>query len=282
MFKHRELIGALFGSADFDGNVTWAGGWASTFIEFFNNYSFQFNTAFNPQTTNTRRTRGGPRTKNKPGYEYYTYLDTDGKAKLFYFAETYGYFQPEAGSFNWAVWPGVEWKPISNVILRVGPGFERVVEDAQYVTTDTVGTPRLYGNRYVFATLDQRTISANIRLNWAFTPTMSLLTFIQPLISSGEYTGYKALARANSYDFTAVPYAGSDPSFNFKSLRGNAVFRWEYMPGSAMFLVWTQERTHYVEGPGMGNFSFGPDSRRLMDADADNIFLAKLSYYFTL
>jgi uncharacterized protein DUF5916/cellulose/xylan binding protein with CBM9 domain len=286
-FKHRELIGSLFASADFDGNLLWGGAWASTFIEFFNNYSWQMSAAYNPETVNSRLTRGGPLTKNKPGYETYFYLDTDGKAKLFYFLESYSYLVPEGDSHVWNVYPGVEWKPVSNVILRVGPGYERNIENAQYVATTSSGTPATFGKRYVFANLDQKTFSGNIRLNWAFTPTMSLLTFVQPLISSGHYTAFKSLARPKSYDFDPYDYAsdpefadnGGDPSFNFKSLRGNAVFRWEYVPGSAFFLVWTQERTDFEPA---GEFSFGPNVRRLMDAEADNIFLAKVSYYFTL
>ena len=173
-------------------------------------------------------------------------------------------------------------------------------EDAQFVgSAEDAGANQTFGRRYVFARLRQTTLSAQIRLNWAFTPTMSLQLFAQPLISSGAYSEYKQLVRGRSYDFeplgSGVPTydastdrvdidgpGGDDafnPDFNFKSLRGNAVFRWEYLPGSALFLVWTQERTDEQD---MGNFNFGPSSRRLFDADADNIFLAKLSYYFNL
>ena len=218
---------------------------------------------------------------------------------LFYFVDAYSYTQ-ESGSYNWNVNPGVEWKPVSNVTLRVGPSLERVSEDAQFVgSTDDAGATQTFGRRYVFARLRQTTVSAQIRLNCAFTPTMSLQLFAQPLISSGAYSDFKQLRRSRSYQFdplgTGVPTfdpvadrvdldgAGGDdpfnPDFNFKSLRGNAVFRWEYLPGSALFLVWTQERTDEED---TGNFEFGPSSRRLLDARADNIFLAKLSYYFNL
>ena len=277
--KYQEILGAVFASYDLQGNPVWGGVWASGFTEFANNFSFNYNTAYNPQTVNTRRTRGGPLTLNKPGYEGYLYFDTDGKAKRFYSIEVYGYTVPEASSYNWNVNPGFEWKPVSNVILNLGPGYSRNVENAQFVDSfDDPTATSTFGKRYLFGRLNQTTVSANIRVNWAFTPTMSLLTFIQPLISAGKYTDFKSLARPRSYEFDPHPPT-YDPNFNFKSLRGNAVFRWEYRPGSTLFLVWTQER---IDQDPSGDFNFRPNFTDLTNADQNNIFLAKVSYYFSL
>jgi len=274
--KYQDVIGALFASGDFQGNLTWAGLWGGGFTEFSNNYSWDYKFAINPETRNVRRTRGGPVTLNKPGYELFTYFDTDGKAKRFYYVEFYGYTQPEADSWNWNVSPGIEWKPASNLNIRVGPEFAKVREFAQYVDAyDDPAATTTFGRRYVFGTLDQTQVSANLRVNWAFTPTMSLQTYIQPLISTGDYSDFKSLARAGSYDFTPIAYA-DNPDFNVRSLRGNAVFRWEYLPGSTLFLVWTQQRE---DDDGSGEFRLGPATRQLMDLPADNIFLAKVTYY---
>jgi hypothetical protein len=302
--KYQDVLGAVFGSYDFDGNKTWSGLYLAGSTEFINNYSWNYNFAYNPESVNNRRTRGGPLSLNKPGYQLGTYFDTDGKKPLFYYLDTFMYTVPEGNSYNYYVNPGVEWKPISNVLLSVGPAYERVVEYAQYVRT--VGDPtatQTYDARYVFANLDQKTLSANIRFNVAFTPKISLQVFAQPLISSGEYTEYKELAQPKTYDFNiygesngstfdpnthivdpdgagpAQPFAVGFPDFNFKSLRGNAVFRWEYLPGSTLYLVWTQER---VDSEDDGVFRFGRDSRRLFNAQPENIFLAKISYYMHL
>ncbi len=277
--KYQDVLAAVFGSGDYQGNVTWFGIWGGGFTEFANNHSFDYKIAWNPATINNRRTRGGPLTKNKPGFETFVYYDTDGKAKLFWYVETYSYSQPASDSYQWNVFPGIEWKPSSNIWLRVGPGYERSIQDVMYVDQfDDPASAETFGRRYVFAELDQKTLSANIRLNWAFTPNVSLLTFIQPLISAGDYYEFKSLARPKSYDFEPYAYGG-DPDFNFKSLRGNAVFRWEYMPGSTLFLVWTQERVDFEP---TGEFSLNKNATRLFKADADNIFLAKVSYYFNL
>ena len=71
----------------------------------------------------------------------------------------------------------------------------------------------------------------------------------------------------------------SDPNFNFKSLRGNVVLRWEYLPGSAVYFVWTQNRS---DNENIGDLQFQHSVDRLFSANADNIFLVKLSYYFTM
>ena len=309
--KYQDWLASAFGSFNFDGDPTWVGVWGGGFTEFANNWSWDYKVAVNPQSYSDRRTRGGPLMTNKPGYELYTYFDTDGKAKLFYFIEANTY-QQQSGSWNWWVNPGIEWKPVSNVLVRVGPEITLNYEKAQYIGTyaDPLAT-NTFGNRYVFATLDQTQVGGGFRLNWAFTPRLSLEMYAQPLVSSGRYTDFKELARPKSYDFThylesggtydqstgildpdgagpAPPFQVENPDwgftghpdFNFNSLRGNAVLRWEYMPGSTRYLVWTQDRNEFI--PNEGEFHLGPSLRSLSDANADNIFLAKVSYYFSL
>jgi len=139
-----------------------------------------------------------------------------------------------------------------------------------------------------------------VRLNWIFTPRLSLEVYAQPLLSSGRYNGFKELARPRSYDFTAYPDpaatddpdrivvdpdgAGTavgqemdDPNFSLASLRGNAVLRWEYSAGSTLFLVWTQNRS---DTETIGTFRTGRALDRLWGAAGENIFLLKLSYWW--
>jgi hypothetical protein len=261
--------------------------------------SFQFGLAGNPQTVNTRRTRGGPTSLNLAGYEFFTHFDSDSKKKLFYYIDTDAYITPGSKSHNWSVYPGVDWKPSSRVLLSFSPGFEYVREHAQYVTTvDDPLAVNTYGKRYVMATLDQQTLSGSFRVNWSFTPTLSLQMYVQPLISSADYDDYKELARPHSYDFNeyrsgieydpatgtidpdgagpAQPFNIGQQDFTYRSLRGNAVLRWEYRPGSTFYLVWTQVRQ---DSNGESNFSLGPSLGELAKDQADNIFLAKVTYY---
>jgi hypothetical protein len=185
----------------------------------------------------------------------------------------------------------------------VGPGLERNIEYSQWVDRfDDPSATATFGRRYVFAVLNQTTVSANIRLNWTFTPKLSLQLFLQPLISANDYHDFKELARPGSYDFNTYGTGGStialhggdyqadpdgngpvaplsfpNPDFNFKSLRGNAVLRWEYLPGSTLYFVWTQTRS---ESDNNSDFQFDRSVHQLLDTTPDNIFLIKLSYWW--
>jgi hypothetical protein len=279
--KYQDVIAALFTSFDMDGNRQVAGVWAQGSTEFANNHSWNYRAAFNPGSISARRTRGGPLMRTNDGFELGTYYDTDGKSKVFWWLDVGTYQQPTENSYNYFVYPGLELKPVSNVTLRFEPGYEQVSENAQYVTAyaDPAATAT-FGTRYVFARLTQKTFVGGVRLNVAFSPTTSLQFYGQPLVSIGEYKDYKALARPRSYEFEPVPIADGSDDFNFKSLRGNAIFRWEYRPGSALFLVWNHGRVN--EEPTDGRFTFGKSFSSLFEQEADNIFLAKLTYYFTL
>ena len=288
--KYQDVIGALFTSFDMDGNRQVAGAWLQGSTEFQNNYSWRYNAAFNPGSISSRRTRGGPLMRTNDGFELATYFDTDGKSRVFWFVDTGTYQQPTENSYNYWVYPGLELKPASNVTLRFEPGFEQVSENAQYVGAfaDPAFT-ETYGVRYEFARLTQKTFVGGVRLNVAFSPTTSLQFYGQPLVSIGDFKEYKALARPRSYDFVALPRPSEDtdprrfePDFNFKSLRGNAIFRWEYRPGSALFLVWSHDRVHDAIDADDGRFTFGKSFSKLWEQDAENIFLAKLTYYFAL
>jgi Domain of unknown function (DUF5916)/Carbohydrate family 9 binding domain-like len=295
--KNHNWFAAVFASNDFDGNRTSEGVWTRGFWWFTNNWTFQSSFAFNPETINPRRSRGGPLMLNKPGYEVNLFGDTDGSRKRYYNVNYYQYLQPEENSWVYQVNPFFTFKPKPNLRLEIGPGYESDRDGSFYVATIADPTAvATYGSRYVFARLDQRTVSANIRLNVSFTPTMSLQFYGQPLISSGRYSDFKELARPKSLDFVgqgagawtydpttrefdpdgAGPEEAEVKDFNTKSLRGNAVFRWEYMPGSTLFLVWTQQRNDTESIP---TFDIGPSFTRLMATDADNIFLAKVTYY---
>ena len=147
-------------------------------------------------------------------------------------------------------------------------------------------------------------LSAEIRLNWIFSSKISLQAFLQPLIAVGTYSEFKELARPATYSFNYYGRNGStifqnadgyavdpdgpgpapefnfdNPDFNFKSLRGTVVFRWEYRPGSTFYFVWTQNRQDFANP---GELDFGRDLGDLISAKGDNIFMLKATYRFNL
>ncbi|WP_456424603.1 DUF5916 domain-containing protein [Rhodocaloribacter sp.] len=299
---YRRIIwnAAAFRSLDFDGNTTWTGLWTGAFFQFLNYYGIWMNVAVNPETVNNRRTRGGPLTLNPPGVQFGFEFNTDGRKAFVFSLGGNVYRQRDEGSFN--VGPSVQWNPAPNVSLRLSPQISLNRTFAQYVGQfDDPFATRTFGRRYVFAELDQVTVSTSIRLNWTFTPTLSFQLFAQPFVSSGDYDTYKELARPRSYEFinygengttfdaetlTADPDGDGpaaairlpDQDFSFSSLRGTAVLRWEYKPGSTLFLVWTQNRADFEN---TGAFDFSRSVSRIFNAKADNIFMVKLTYWLS-
>jgi len=168
---------------------------------------------------------------------------------------------------------------VPNVSVTVGPNFSKSQTPLQYrykAYDSTGASAATYDTSYTFARLQQTELSAAIRLNWTYSPTLSLQLYAQPLISAGKFSDYRRLARPRSYDFVSVASGGNE-DFNFKSLRGNAVLRWEYMPGSTLFFVWTQSREDFEN---VGDFRFGSSMGRMLSAPAENIFMIKATYWW--
>lgn len=223
-----------------------------------------------------RLTRGGPIVKRPAWSALGLFLGSDERKPFSSWVHAYGErFQYGGWTYNVVLSSTVRTSSRWN--LTVGPNFVRRHSAAQFVTSvpDTTYTPT-FGRRYVFAPLDQTELALETRFNLTFTPRMSLEMYMQPLISSGDYGNAKQLRAARTYDF--IPYSTPVPhfDFNFRSLRGNAVLRWEWRPGSTMFFAWQQNRSDVAP---IGDFSLGRDRRALFSAQPDNIFLVKVNYW---
>ncbi len=302
IYRYLELGGALFRNYDYDGNITWEGIFHFGNIRFLNYYSINWNLAYNPETINNRKTRGGPLTINYPGYQANAFLSSDSRKDIIIGAGFFTY-QEINNSYNWDFNSSVEFRPSSNVSISIEPYYSINKDLQQWVDAfDDPTAVKTFGKRYVFAELDQKTFGAGIRLNWTFTPELSLQLYAQPLISSGEYTNFKELAAPKTHNYNifgtgnstfdestltaepdgpgpATPIQIDNPDFNFKSLRGNAVLRWEFIPGSVVYFVWTQTRSDEEE---IGKFRLGQSINRLLNTRADNIFMVKFTYWFNM
>ncbi len=193
LWRQAWAIGALYDSRDFGGNRTSSGFYLSTEARLVNNTLVHYDANPIARALESRRTRGGPLVDVPGGFATDVSIATDATRRLAWGLEASGLKRPVSDSWNWSVSPSVTWKPIPSLALSVGPGLERVVEDAQYVTSVAApaDVPADFGGlRYVFARLDQQTVSANIRFNVSLTPNLSLETYLQPLISAGRYTDY--------------------------------------------------------------------------------------------
>ena len=308
VFRYAEAGGAIFRNYDWDGNINWSGAFNFGYAQFLNYYSINWNIAYNPWTVDNRRTRGGPLMLLPPAYQFGLDLGSDSRKSLTLGLGAFTYFRSSSDA-EWATYFNVQYRPAPNVSVSVGPNLSKARNPLQYIgafADTTGGAPNTYNTHYVFGGLDQTELSAAIRLNWTYSPTLSLQLYAQPLISAGRYDYFHELARGRSAAFTRYgrdnnstisfvdstnsyvvdPDGAAGPAqalsfgkrdFNFKSLRGNAVLRWEYMPGSTLYFVWTQSRSASDD---TGNFNFGASMQRMLGAPAENIFMIKATYWW--
>jgi hypothetical protein len=137
-----------------------------------------------------------------------------------------------------------------------------------------------FGARYVFGVLDQREVAMPLRVNLVLSPRLSVQLYTQALLSAGDYGPIRQFAMPRTYHF--VPYSadlGFDPEFNLKALRANMVARWEFRPGSTLYLVWTQRRQDDAYA---GDSSFGRDAAELFRAPADDVLMIKVAWWLGL
>lgn len=305
LFRRRGFTVATFRNYTFGKQRTGEGYFLMGNAELTNYWEVFGDFNFNRAVIDNRATRGGPMMMTTNQYGGGIGVETDSRHA---FVGSFGVFggRSESGGHRIGVSPGLEVKPAPNVSVRISPEFMRDITIAQYVhsVADSL-YGATYGKRYIFGKLDQKEFSSSVRVDWTFTPKLSLQVYMQPLISVGSYGEFKELREPGTYTFnvygqdngseivqtdegysvdpdgasgSAESFALENPDFNFKSLRGNAVLRWEYLPGSTIFFVWTHGQTNF-DNP--GDFKFGRDLGRMLGApDHENVFLIKLAYWW--
>jgi len=297
---------ATYASFDFGGNKTAQGYFFGSYITFADLSGGNFSFNYNPESLNSRRTRGGPLTLNPISRSFNLSFNSDNRQWWVLYTGVYSSSGDNARSQE--VYANIEFKVTPTLTVQIGPDISKTNSNAQWVSAFTDPTANeTFGKRYVFANLEQTTFATDIRADWIISPTLSFQVYMQPLIVSGKYTNFKALQKPRSFDFLnygengstitkilssagdvaaySIDADGSGPSaaytignldFNYLSLRGSAVLRWEYLPGSALFLVWTQNRQDVEPN---GEFNLRHSMNSLFDVKPDNIFMLKITYW---
>ena len=223
--------------------------------------------------------RGGPAVRQSPKHEAALSLAGDPRGSWTPELAVSANVARDGRSRGYGVDGNVEVRVASRFSLSVGPTWERSRDDQQWI--GNFGSPLSDTTHFTFAHLDQTTLALTTRVNWTASPTLSLQLYAQPFVSAGEFTGWKELdaPRAERYGKRYKPFrAGDSPGgFNFKQFNSNAVVRWEYRPGSALFVIWQQGRLQDDRNP--GSFALERDWRDLFGAHPDNTLLVKLSYW---
>ncbi len=268
---------------------------------FQNLWSFNMNINGSFARVSDRLTRGGPVMKYNDDINFNFNINSNSAKRV---SGGLGAFRRVdiGNEYDRYYWVNVNYRPTTYIQISLEPqiGFEK--DEDQYIKTveDPLAT-QTFGNRYVFSDIESVNLSASLRLNWTFTPKMSLQTYVRPYLASGKFSNFKEFQEPGSFVFreygkdgSSISYDGTeytvDPDggnannsftinrqdFNYRSLQGNAVFRWEYRPGSTVFFVWQQQRSGSNRH---GDFDFGRDIISIFDSQPTNVFLVKLSYW---
>ena len=229
-------------------------------------------------------TRGGPVLRGSRGFYPWGGFNSDSRKTVsggFWFNFWY---TDEGKTHGRRFDPYLSFRLSPQFRLNVGTGFSSDNNHTQWFDNFV----DLAGTHYTFGHLEQRTTSMNVRLDYTMTRDLSLELFAQPFVSTGVYSDFREVSAtpdADSYDARFQPFtppASSIPDQQFKvaALITNSVMRWEYRPGSTLFVVWQHGRS----GPGPNDTfrqSWTRDYRELFDVHPDNTFLVKVAYWLS-
>jgi hypothetical protein len=315
---YRNLSADLGGQTqhNFSGDRTDLQGQTSLNGQLRNFWQFSAFYIYHPTIMDDELTRGGPVVKRNGYQDALLFLASDPRRAFVLQGSVEGNAGLNEPGQQITSTIGAVVKPASSVSVSLTPTLVLLRHGIQYDTAITgQNVPLFFGTRYVFSSIDQTTLSMDTRLNIAFTPTLTLDLYAQPLLGSGHYYEFeqfdhprqlhksvfgrdvgsiKTLTNGDGYCIdptgatarSAACPAGStrdfvlpNPDFNARSLRGNAVLRWEYRPGATVYFVWQQMR---FDDTAFGNFQYSRDQSLLLRAPADNVFLIKVNYWLPL
>ncbi len=210
---------------------------------------------------------------------------------------------------DWFLDFGMEFEPADRFRFRVAPGVSWMTNRRQYYDTLDRESDRTYGNRYVFSTVDQKTVSMQLRANYSFSPDLNVEFYAEPFASSGKFSSFGELPEAQSFDLREYGTDGTtideevveeedgstsrlyevtdgnetfyleDFDFNTISFRSNLVMRWELRPGSTLYVVWQRNLSDYTNIGDPVNVS---DMFSSLSAAGQNILAIKLSYWLPM
>ena len=308
VFQEATAILQLAPSWNYEGDPIQRQVFINGFGTLRNFWFFNFFGGYGLTVVDDRLTRGGPRALIPSNFNGGAGIQTDqrhaGSGGFFF-----NYSHDVSGAWSLNLNPTIEYRPSGALDFSIGPNYNVGRGTAQYVQTvsDPLATAT-YSGRYVFAELLSHELDLTVRLNATLSPVLSVQLYAQPFAFGGAYSGFKELARPKSYQFntygqaagTTIAYDSgtaaytvhpdgaqpadsfsiSNPDFRVRSLNINAVLRWEYRPGSTLFVVWTQRRSGFFNDP---SFDVGRDfGRDLLLDRPTNVLLVKFSYWLGL
>ena len=299
IFRNLNLNFNQWTEWNFAGQLTGPGGNINVHTQFKNYWYLHLGGNVNGGAISTTELRGGPAIKYSGTKNIWLALASNEQKKLtteMQFMSMTGDVKNSKRMFNFNV--ALAYRPSKSLKITLTPDFTNTNDELQYVTQQD------HGNQtdYVFARIHHKTLSASLRINYNITPDLSIQYWGQPFLSGGKYTEFKKITNgqadhytdrfrefqgneiaynSTSEQYTIVDQSGNrlysfdQPDFNVKEFLSNMVVRWEYIPGSTIYLVWSQTRNNSTTN---GNFNLADDMRNLFENKPYSVFLLKASF----
>ena len=299
IFRDINARFSQFTTFDFEGNYNRIQYQLNGSASFTNNWGVDFGAAHKPRIFSNSILRGGPRWRfSKENFQFF-FVGSDQRKK---FNGVIGMIHSQAEEDNFSLIKfesELNYQPTNALNISVAPEYSLSKSKTQYVTQPNEST------RYVLGSIDNQTLSASVRVDYTINPNLSIQYYGQPFISRGRYKDFKYVTNAvadrlhdrfqnyntaqismnndvyaidENFDGT-IDYSFDNPDFSFVQFNSNLVLRWEYIPGSELFLVWSQGVTANVSV--MDDLFEGFESG-ILDQRPQNIFLLKATYRFIL
>lgn len=224
--------------------------------------------------------RGGPIIKTPADYFIHAMLRTDERKIVSFSIRPERRGSDDKDTYSHSLDLGMEIRPLPNVWLLLEPSYSHRVNNAQWVEAIEEVVNGEVTPHYVYGELDSQTLDFTTRARISFTPELSLELYLQPFIAIGDYRGFKELVKQETYEFKSYQL-DEDRDFHRRSLKSNIVLRWEFQPGSTLFVVWSQSRSASLEELTEEDLEFRPFDRlrSSFSDDGSNVFLVKLNYW---
>ncbi|MCP3931215.1 MAG: carbohydrate binding family 9 domain-containing protein [Bacteroidetes bacterium] len=286
---------------DFGANNLFNGGNISMSTEFKNFWSFGMGINREGESRSNTFLRGGPSFFSPGNWNVFARVGTNSRKKLRMFGGMFLNFEDHNASKSIGIFGDIIYRPSDRLSFSVEPELSVYKTKLQYVTEEEFEDEP----RYIFGDMDQKTFSVTLRLDYNITPDLTIQYYGSPFVSGGLYSAYKRITDPKANDFSnryhafhnneisyfptdelyyideqasgSMDYSFEKPDFNFRQFQSNLVLRWEYVPGSVLYAVWSQGRTDVVSD---GEFDFTNDVKSLFKVTPRDIFLIKLSYRF--
>jgi Domain of unknown function (DUF5916) len=252
---------------------------------------------FNPRGQDERLTRGGPTMGTPQDWNVIGEVGNSTQARNTW-SGRFQYGQNEDGGRLYDASGSFSLRPAPRWEFSIEPSYVRERQTQQYVTTIPRSGPQTYGQRYIFSFIDRTTIVTQFRLNYTFKPDLTLEVYAEPFAASGNYYNHGELRAPRTKDVLLYGTDGTqveelpngslrvqdgtdtftigNDDFNVLSFRSNVVLRWEWRPGSTLFVVWQQER--FSDETSAASVGAG-DLFRSFAATGDNFFVVKASFW---